>query len=473
MGKKAASKGKAPASATKPAPAAGGAKKGALKSKSTASPATKLAKAKAVPLPRESSPDVVDNAPTASEEEDDDDDEEDQEFNEEEFMKMLKAEGLDLESGDDDEDDEMLDDEEEDSEDDEEDGEESEDVSPEALERMMKLLGDDVSESDIALLKAMKGEGSDDDEDEDEDEEASDDDEEEDEEEVAAALKELEEASDVDADKEDIVPVEKTTTNDKVALERVLASIALPSSTTFFDTLTLVNPTPLNIADPDNDLERELEFYKQSLWAAMHAETLHSTASLPFHRPSDYFAEMVKTDAHMAKLRQSLLDEQAGMKASEDARKLRDAKKFGKKVQQERLREREIEKKRMKEGVEGLKKKRKNGDAFSTNEDFDVALEDALASAPQKKRKPNESERPGRGRNGISRNARDKKYGFGGGENGGRRGKQNNDKEDEKRGRGAFASRGGGRGGRGGGRGGRGGARGGAAKRPGKSRRAQ
>lgn len=58
----------------------------------------------------------------------------------------------------------------------------------------------------------------------------------------------------------------------------------------------------------------------------------------------------------MAQLRQGLLDEQAGMKASEDARKLRDAKKFGKKVQQERIKEREMDKKRMKEGVEGLKK---------------------------------------------------------------------------------------------------------------------
>ncbi|GAA5901121.1 hypothetical protein JCM6882_006124 [Rhodosporidiobolus microsporus] len=469
MGKKAASKGKAPASTSKPAPAAAAAragKKGAAASKAAApaaSPATKLAKAKAVPLPRESSPDVEDRAASASEEEDDDEEEagSEGEFDEAAFMKMVDR----IEGVSDDEDAEMLDDEE----DSDEDGDESEDVSPEALERMMKLLGEDVSESDIALLKAMKGEEFEDG-DEEEDSEDDEEDEDVDEEALEAALKELEEASDVDADKEDITPVEKTTTNDKVALERVLASIALPASTSFFDTLTLVNPNPLNIVDPNNDLERELEFYKQSLWAAMHAESLHNAASLPFHRPSDYFAEMVKTDAHMAKLRQGLLDEQAGMKASEDARKLRDAKKFGKKVQQERLREREIEKKRMKEGVEGLKKKRKNGDAFSTGEDFDVALEDALASVPSsKKRKPNESERPGRGRKGISRNARDKKYGFGGGENGGRRGKQNNEKEDEKRGRGAFASRGGGRGGRGGGRGGRGGAK----QRPGKSRRAQ
>jgi rRNA-processing protein EBP2 len=88
----------------------------------------------------------------------------------------------------------------------------------------------------------------------------------------------------------------------------------------------------------------------------MHAESLFEAADLPFHRPSDYFAEMVKTDAHMAKIRQSLLDEQAGMKASDEARKLRDAKKFGKKVQVERLREREMEKKAVGQRLESLKK---------------------------------------------------------------------------------------------------------------------
>ncbi|GAA5962927.1 hypothetical protein JCM3765_005924 [Sporobolomyces pararoseus] len=400
------------------------------------SPKTKLAKAKQVPLPRESSPDQQDLAPTDSDAEDSEDL---LEFDEEEDLEMQPLSG-----------------EEDSDEDDEEDGseDESDDVTPEAMERMMKLLGE-VDAAELGLLP----EDEDDEEDEEEDDEdAEEDDEEEDEE---ALYEELEEAD------TDVVPIEKNTTNDKAALERVLASIQL--KTNFFDTLTLVNPTPLNVPDASNDLERELEFYKQSLWAATHAESLFNKANLPFHRPADYFAEMVKTDAHMSKIRQSLLDEQAGMKASEEARKLRELKKFGKKVQVEKIREREKEKKAVGERLESLKKKRKNGDAFTSTEDFDVALEDALAaSSAPKKQKMNESERPGRGRKGLTRKGRDSKFGFGGGA--GRRSKQNNDRED---GDGFGGGRGGGgrgRGGRGGSRGGRG--RGGAAKqRPGKSRR--
>ncbi|GAA6016045.1 hypothetical protein JCM11491_000651 [Sporobolomyces phaffii] len=429
---------RAPAAAKVPAPKAAKGKKSSTTA--AASPKTKLHAAVAVPLPRESSPDQVDLAPTDSDEPEvllDDED-----------LEMQPLSGEEDSDEDDDED---------------EDGDESDDVTPEAMERMMKLLGQ-VDAAELGLLDAGEEEaGSDEDEEEDDDDE--DDDEEGDDEEAEALYEELEEAD------TDVVPVEKNTTNDKAALERVLASIQL--KTNFFDTLTLVNPVPLHVPDASNDLERELEFYKQSLWAATHAEALFTKANLPFHRPADYFAEMVKTDAHMSKIRQSLLDEQAGMKASEEARKLRELKKFGKKVQVEKIREREKEKKAVGDRLESLKKKRKNGDAFSSTEDFDVALEDALAaSSAPKKQKMNESERPGRGRKGLTRKGRDSKFGFGGGA--GRRSKQNNDREDGDggggSGRGGAGGRRRGRGGARGGRG-RGGAGGGGAKRLGKSRR--
>lgn len=375
-----------------------------------ASPRTRLANATKVALPRESSPDEVDQAPTSSTE------------SESESEAQMNVD----------------DDEEAEEEDDDE---ESEDVTPEAMERMMKLLG----QVDAAELGLMIDEDDEEEEDDDEEEEEEGilEGESDSEEEEEALYEELQESD------TDVVPIEKNTTNDKVginllplslflakpdpdklplslslvqaALERVLSSIKL--ETDFFDTLTLVNPTPLNVPDASNDLERELELsvfflsfffpsssllprlcvspsfedritedterrrreggrnkrdisqnfrfftherrifrkkkknsYKQSLWAATRAEQLFEKANLPFHRPDDYFAEMVKTDQHMSKIRQSLLDEQAGMKASDEARKLRELKKFGKKVQVEKLREREKEKKAVGERLESLKK---------------------------------------------------------------------------------------------------------------------
>ena len=63
------------------------------------------------------------------------------------------------------------------------------------------------------------------------------------------------------------------------------------------------------VPDAQNDLDRELAFYRQSLDAAVRGRELVLAAKVPFSRPADYFAEMVKTDEHMERVRQRLLDE--------------------------------------------------------------------------------------------------------------------------------------------------------------------
>lgn len=96
--------------------------------------------------------------------------------------------------------------------------------------------------------------------------------------------------------------------------------------------------------------------YKQALHCAQEAKNLAAKHNLPFTRPSDYFAEMVKSDAHMERIRQRLLDESATIKRSEEKRKEREGKKFGKQVQMEKLKERERSKKDMEERLKGLKR---------------------------------------------------------------------------------------------------------------------
>jgi hypothetical protein len=75
-----------------------------------------------------------------------------------------------------------------------------------------------------------------------------------------------------------------------------------------------------------------------------------------FSRPADYFAEMVKSDEHMGKIKQKLIDEAAGKKASAEARKQRDLKKFGKQVQVAKMQERAKEKRDTMEQINLLKR---------------------------------------------------------------------------------------------------------------------
>ena len=65
---------------------------------------------------------------------------------------------------------------------------------------------------------------------------------------------------------------------------------------------------------------------------------------------------MVKSDAHMERIRQRLLDESAGLKRAEEKRKEREGKKFGKQVQLEKIKERQQNKKQIEERLKGLKR---------------------------------------------------------------------------------------------------------------------
>ncbi|ORY81479.1 eukaryotic rRNA processing, partial [Protomyces lactucae-debilis] len=214
------------------------------------------------------------------------------------------------------------------------------------------------------------------------------------------ALSELE--SDVDADAADMTPKTRETVNNTAALEAAYKRIALPLPKHFSHHHTLFTDEPVLVQDIDDDLNRELVFYKQALTHARVARTLIQKEGGAWERPADYFAEMVKTDDHMERIRKEQVAEATGKKASAEAKKQRELKKFGKQVQISKTLEREKEKKTMTDKVKSLKRKR--GAELEGKEDFDVALDEA-AAAPGRNAK--------RG-GGASRESRDKKYGHGG-----------------------------------------------------------
>jgi rRNA-processing protein EBP2 len=218
--------------------------------------------------------------------------------------------------------------------------------------------------------------------------------------------------SDLDSaasDTSDIVPYQRLTINNTTALLSALNSISLPTSTLpFSEHMSLTTPAPTVIPDIDDDLSRELAFYSQSLLSAQTARQLLAAESIPFTRPTDYFAEMVKSDEHMSKIRGKLLEDAAGKKASAEARKQRDLKKFGKQVQQEKLQERAKAKTEMMDKVKSLKRKRQGeglGEAQGEESLFDVALEDA-ATGERRDRSERGRGRGGRGGRGDSRGGR-------------------------------------------------------------------
>ncbi|ORY98139.1 eukaryotic rRNA processing protein EBP2-domain-containing protein [Syncephalastrum racemosum] len=194
---------------------------------------------------------------------------------------------------------------------------------------------------------------------------------------------------------------------DDAAMEKLIEKIRL-KDLPFIETMTVTSSKPTLVEDPEDDMKRELAFYQQALEAAHIGRAKIIEAGVPFSRPDDYFAEMVKSDEHMAKVRQRLLNQNARIKASEDAKRQRDLKKFGKKVQVQRQLERQKEKSETLDKIKQLKRKRKEGGADLTlDDDFDVALDANKA----KKAKKEEKKQPQKSK---KREAKDARYGMGG-----------------------------------------------------------
>lgn len=156
---------------------------------------------------------------------------------------------------------------------------------------------------------------------------------------------------------EDVIPHQRLTINNSAAINASLKRISfITPKTPFSEHNSMVSQDDIEVPDPNDDLNRELAFYKICQSAATSARGLLKKEGVPFTRPGDYFAEMVKSDEHMGRIKKKLYDEAAGKKASAEARKQRDLKKFGKQVQVAKLQQRHKEKRDTLEKISALKK---------------------------------------------------------------------------------------------------------------------
>lgn len=85
---------------------------------------------------------------------------------------------------------------------------------------------------------------------------------------------------------------------------------------------------------PDDDLNRELAFYKATIEGVTKGRSILEEMKIPYLRPKDYFAEMVKTDIHMDHIKQALEFEQHKMDVVEQRKIDQMQRKFAKKARQ-------------------------------------------------------------------------------------------------------------------------------------------
>ncbi|CAH9141030.1 unnamed protein product [Cuscuta epithymum] len=219
--------------------------------------------------------------------------------------------------------------------------------------------------------------------------------------------------SDSEEDEEQVVKLDEPSKDaiyNKNGLLDKLGDISWPEKADWIHRLSFDIDREGEEVDVNDDLARELSFYTQALQGTREAYLKFQSAGLPFLRPSDYYAEMVKSDVHMEKVKGRLLAEKKNIEEAEERRKARENKKIAKEMQAQKLKERAQQKKHDIESVKQWRKQRQqSGFDKDAKAELDLDFDDGSGKVFQRSGKTRPGVAPGDRSGGKSR--------FGGGIN--------------------------------------------------------
>ena len=164
--------------------------------------------------------------------------------------------------------------------------------------------------------------------------------------------------------------------------------------------------------DGQNDLEREVAFYTQALAAFRTGKGELEKARVAWRRPDDYFAEMVKDDEHMRKVRERLKAEQESIAAAKQKREERESRKRAKEVMSQVAQEKVRQKKQQMLKVDDFRKKGIGRLVTDRQGGVDVQLDEDGVHGGMVRSRPRAPGKDLRGvHKGKKREAKDAKYG--------------------------------------------------------------
>ncbi|KAK7269242.1 hypothetical protein RIF29_21962 [Crotalaria pallida] len=217
----------------------------------------------------------------------------------------------------------------------------------------------------------------------------------------------------------------KNAVYNKEALKDKLEDFVWPENVGWINKLS-IDIDPEQEVDVNDDLARELAFYTQALEGTRQAFEKLQSMGLPFLRPPDYYAEMVKTDSHMVKVKGRLLAEKRKMEEADERRKAREAKRLSKEVQAQKMKERAKQKKEDIESVKKWRKQRQQSGFADKGDDAGMGMdfEDGKVFERSTKKRPGvlpgdrsggkAKQAAGKGKFQKKRDSKNSKFGFGG-----------------------------------------------------------
>lgn len=180
--------------------------------------------------------------------------------------------------------------------------------------------------------------------------------------------------------------------NDEPALNKKLSDIAIfaenegKNHLPFWESLSVKMPLDEKLPDSlaMDDLKREQKFAELATASVHLGLEMLRKQKVKFRRPSDYFAQMVKTDVQMGKVKAKILHQKEKIESAEKRRNNREIAKNRKKVRSTQLQREQEKNRRAKEEIEAfsrLRKQRLKDRADSKNaengdDDFPIELLD-------------------------------------------------------------------------------------------------
>ncbi|XP_030950519.1 probable rRNA-processing protein EBP2 homolog [Quercus lobata] len=168
-----------------------------------------------------------------------------------------------------------------------------------------------------------------------------------------------------------------------------LGDISWPENAGWIHRLS-INVNQEQEVDVNDDLTREAAFVMQALEGTKEAFEKLKSMKINCFRPPDYYAEMVKTDSHMEKVKGKLLSEKRKIEEAEERRKARESKKLSKEIQAQKQKERAKQKKEEIESVKKWRKQRQQS-GFAVGEkdaDMNLPFEDGKTFERSNKKRP-------------------------------------------------------------------------------------
>lgn len=102
----------------------------------------------------------------------------------------------------------------------------------------------------------------------------------------------------------------------------------------------------------NDDLKREFRMYNSTRDNVMKGMEILVQSNIPISRPTDFLAEMLKSDEHMRKVKKRLLQQQQKMDKFEEKKTKQENKKFHKALKRFTMDKRHAEKRQNMEAIE-------------------------------------------------------------------------------------------------------------------------